>query len=77
MEWAEFYQLAGGRYRLAFSGKEGEYRALVLPDFWLRVEWLWQKPLPNPLWALGEIASVDPQVVERFLQALRMRQTGD
>lgn len=45
-EWAEFYQLEGDRYRLTFGGREGEYRARVLPDFWLRVEWLWQEPLP-------------------------------
>ena len=46
MEWVEFYHLEEGRYHLVFSGKEGEYRALTLPGFWLRVEWLWQDPLP-------------------------------
>jgi len=46
MEWVEFYYLEEERYRLAFSGKEGEYHALTLPSFWLRVEWLWQEPLP-------------------------------
>jgi len=70
LQWADFYQLEGERYRVAFSGEEGEYRALVLPGFWLRVEWLWQEPLPHPLGALAEIASVDTEVVERFLQAL-------
>jgi Uma2 family endonuclease len=70
IKWADFYQLQGERYRTVFSGEEGEYHALVLPDFWLRVEWLWQEPLPNPLRALSEIANVDPEVVERFLQAL-------
>lgn len=45
-EWAEFYRLEGGRYRLAFEGRDGEYRAQVLLDFWLRVEWLWPEPLP-------------------------------
>jgi Uma2 family endonuclease len=70
LQWADFYQLEGERYRVAFSGEEGEYRALVLPGFWLRVEWLWQEPLPHPLRALAEIASVDTEVVERFSQAL-------
>ncbi len=70
IQWADFYQLEGERYRTVFSGEEGEYHALVLPDFRLRVEWLWQEPLPNPLRVLGEIANVDPEVVERFLQAL-------
>ncbi len=44
--WAEFYRLGEGRYRLAFEGREGEYHAAVIPGFWLRVEWLWQEPLP-------------------------------
>ena len=38
MEWVEFYHLEEERYCLAFSGKEGEYHALALPGFWLRVE---------------------------------------
>ncbi len=46
IEWVEFYHLEEKRYCLAFSGKEGEYHALALPGFWLRVEWLWQEPLP-------------------------------
>ena len=46
MEWADFYRLEGERYRRVFSGEEGEYHALTLPGFWLRVEWLWQEPLP-------------------------------
>jgi Uma2 family endonuclease len=66
----EFYQLEEGRYRVAFSGREGKYDALVLPNFWLQVEWLWQDPLPHPLRALGEIAGVDPQMIERLLQVL-------
>jgi Uma2 family endonuclease len=46
-EWVEFYRLQGGRYRLAFDGSEGIYRAATVPGFWLRVEWLWQEPLPS------------------------------
>jgi Uma2 family endonuclease len=69
--WAEFYHLKAGHYRPAFSGDEGVYRSEALPGFWLRVEWLWQEPLPHPLRVLGEIAGVDSQTVEQFLQALR------
>jgi Uma2 family endonuclease len=69
--WAEFYHLKAGHYRPAFSGDEGVYRSEVLPGFWLRVEWLWQEPLPHPLRVLGEIAGLDSQTVEQFLQALR------
>ena len=71
VEWTEFYHLGeDGRYRTVFSGTEGEYHSHILPGFWLRVEWLWQEPLPHPLRVLGQIAGVDPQLVERFLQAL-------
>jgi hypothetical protein len=55
MEWADFYQLEGERYRVAFSGEEGEYHASVLPGFLLRVEWLWQEPLPKTLDVLREL----------------------
>jgi Uma2 family endonuclease len=70
-QWAEFYYLKAGHYRSAFSGDEGVYRSEALPGFWLRVEWLWQEPLPHPLRVLGEIAGLDSQTVEQFLQALR------
>jgi Uma2 family endonuclease len=44
---AEFYALgADGIYRLIPSGDDGVFRSVVLPGFWLRVEWLWQDPLP-------------------------------
>ena len=69
-EWAEFYRLEEGHYRLVFSGKEGQYHALVLPDFWLRVEWLWQEPLPSPIRTLAEIVGMDPSLVETFERAL-------
>ena len=44
--WAEFYRLEEGRYRLTHAGAEGVVRSHAIPDFWLRVEWLWQQPLP-------------------------------
>ena len=70
VQWAEFYQLEGAHYRLVFSGNEGEYRALALPNFWLRVEWLWQEPLPSPIRTLGEIVGMDAPLVEAFERAL-------
>jgi len=69
-EWAEFYRLEEGRYRPVFSGKEGRYDACVLSGFWMRVEWLWQEPLPHSLRVLGEIAGMEPEGVEQFLRAL-------
>lgn len=54
-EWVEFYRLEEGRYRLTFDGREGEYHSLALPGFWLRLEWLWQEPLPKALDVLREL----------------------
>jgi Uma2 family endonuclease len=46
-QWAEFYRLGEfGLYEQAFAGREGLYRSATIPGFWLRVEWLWQEPLP-------------------------------
>ncbi len=53
---AEFYRLdRSGRYRLVAPDAEGIYRSEVLPGFWLKVEWLWQKPLPKVLTVLKEL----------------------
>ncbi len=35
-----------GFYCTLFSGAGGRYDSQVLTGFWLRVEWLWQEPLP-------------------------------
>ena len=69
LEWVEFYYLEEERYRLAFSGKEGEYHALTLPDFWLRVEWLWQEPLPDTETTTWEILGHE-SVLRRLAQAV-------
>jgi Uma2 family endonuclease len=53
---AEFYRLREmGQYETAFAGHEGRYEAQILPGFWLRVEWLWQEPLPKTLDMLREL----------------------
>lgn len=45
---AEFYTLDDGhQYQLILSGKEGRFESRVVPEFYLQVEWLWQKPLPK------------------------------
>lgn len=36
-----------GRYRIVLQGSEGEYESSVLPGFKIRVEWLWQVPMPD------------------------------
>ncbi len=48
-EQAEFYRLADdGRYRLQPT-PDGRFESQVMPGFWLKVEWLWQEPLPKIL----------------------------
>ncbi|MFL5801888.1 MAG: Uma2 family endonuclease, partial [Roseiflexaceae bacterium] len=55
----EFYQLgADGRYRLVLIGADGIYRSIVLPGFWLRVAWLWQRPLPDEIDVLKELGVI-------------------
>jgi Uma2 family endonuclease len=45
---AEFNLLGpDGRYHLAPIGEDGIFRSRALPGFWLKVEWLWQDPLPG------------------------------
>jgi Uma2 family endonuclease len=52
---AEFYQLgADGIYRLVPAGEDGIYRSAVLEGLWLKVEWLWQEPLPPLMSVLRE-----------------------
>jgi Uma2 family endonuclease len=41
---AEFYVLQDGAFQPASSDNEGIYRSTVLPGFWMRVDWLWQRP---------------------------------
>lgn len=56
--WAEFYRLEGERYHMAFQGAERRYDSAVLPGFWLRVEWLWQDPLPPVLDVLRQLGVI-------------------
>jgi Uma2 family endonuclease len=53
---AEFYQLGDdGRYHQAMIGPDGVYHSKVVAGFWLKVEWLWQTPLPATLGVLREL----------------------
>lgn len=45
-----------GKYR-EVRPKRGECHSEALPGFWLRPEWLWQDPLPNPLDVLTQLLS--------------------
>jgi Uma2 family endonuclease len=47
---AEFYRRgADNHYHLVLPDDEGIYHSEVVGDFWLRVSWLWQEPLPHVL----------------------------
>lgn len=42
---ADFFVLsAEGRYERTLPGADGIHRCTVLPEFWLRVSWLWERP---------------------------------
>ncbi|HID62136.1 MAG TPA: Uma2 family endonuclease, partial [Anaerolineae bacterium] len=70
-ERAEFYRLEKERYELVFAGREGEYRSEVIAGFWLRVEWLWQEPLPPVEDVLLDVGG--EEYVRRLLERLRQR----
>lgn len=52
-----FFRLGDdGRYEAVPLDADGRYHAAVLPGFWLRPDWLWRTPLPDPMACLMEIA---------------------
>jgi len=53
---AIFYRLGtDGKYAEVALEENGAYRSAVLPGFSLRVDWLWQDPLPEKRAALQEL----------------------
>jgi len=70
---AEFYQPQDGVFRPVPPDAEGIYRSAVLPGFWLRVDWLWQDPLPTPLEALHLLSGMlgDAPVAQEVQSFLR------
>ncbi|HIE12604.1 MAG TPA: Uma2 family endonuclease [Desulfotomaculum sp.] len=56
---AEFYRLGqGGRYRSIPLDERGVYVSAVLPGLWLKVDWLWEGPLPSVITCLKEMGVV-------------------
>ncbi len=51
---AEFYYLEEGTYKLVDSDENGIYRSQVIEGLWLKVDWLWQDPLPTLMSVLKE-----------------------
>ena len=57
---AYFYRLnAEAAYDLAPLDSDDIYRSAVLNGFWLRPDWLWQRPLPRYLRSLASSGSED------------------
>ncbi len=72
-EQADFYQLGRrGRYRRVPADRNGVYHSRAVPGFWLRVPWLWRRPLPDPTSVLPRI---DRDAYARYLQE-KLRQAG-
>lgn len=72
-EQAEFYRLnARGRYDRAAIGPDDVYRSQAVPGFWLRVDWLWEQPLPDPVQVL---LAVDRDAYGHYLRE-QLRQAG-
>lgn len=68
---AYFYQLDDrGRYQPVTLDANDAYHSRVLPGFWLKPDWLWQDPLPDPLTALTQVVGAD-KVIE-FIRAGRI-----
>ncbi len=62
--WAEFWvRDEEGRFQAVDVGEENVYRSTVIRGFWLRLEWLWADPLPDPLLTFAEIAGFPPDVI--------------
>ncbi|SNB67821.1 Uma2 family endonuclease [Thermoflexus hugenholtzii] len=71
-QWAEFYQRdERGRFQHAPPDPQGIYRSRVIPGFWLRVDWLWQDPLPSVDMILLEIGG--EAYARRLIERLRER----
>jgi Uma2 family endonuclease len=59
LERADFYTLGeDGRFRRLETDENLVFRSLVLPNFWLNVQWLWQDPLPPVLQILEELGLI-------------------
>ena len=52
---AEFYHLGDdGTFKLIDSDENGIYRSKTIEGLWLKVDWLWQDPLPRLMSVLKE-----------------------
>lgn len=70
---AEFFVLNDeGEYESAELTKEGVFHSIVLPDFWIDVNWLWQDELPNSFTTVAKILSNAQTLTEKRRAFWRM-----
>jgi len=71
---ASFYALTTEQtYRAILPDDEGRIHSTVLPGFWLREAWLWQRPFPNINELLNTIMAHEHEqpAIKRFGEKLR------
>lgn len=57
---AEFYRLGDDHhYHLSLPDADDIYRSLSINGFWLKVDWLWQDPLPDELEILRQLGVLE------------------
>ncbi len=52
---AEFLQNHAGKWEPIPLSAEGVFHSLAIPEFWMRVDWLWAEELPDPLETVMQI----------------------
>lgn len=57
-EQVRVYVLNDQRQYAAVPEENGVLKSAALPGFWVRSEWLWQEPLPNPLDVLRQLGII-------------------
>jgi len=61
---ARFYQLGEGGLYEPVLPKEGVYHSKVIPGFWFKVAWLWERP--DPLTTFAEIVGLSAEVFQNL-----------
>jgi hypothetical protein len=51
----EFYRLEADHHRAGTADGSGVYNSPVIQGLWLRVDWLWQEPMPRVTEVLREV----------------------
>jgi Uma2 family endonuclease len=56
-----YHLLPDGKYQAILPDDRGRYHSKILPDFWLKAEWLWQTELPDVFMVLAEIRGLSKE----------------